>query len=73
MPILVNAYIFILAPKQAPFFIRPLMNVIMGQMNAKIVEPRMKENAKLVSGYLPIIARMELRLMGVVPDRRASR
>jgi len=52
MPILVNAYIFILAPKQAPFFIRPLMNVIMGQMNAKIVEPRMKENAKLIEDHL---------------------
>jgi len=52
MPILVNAYIFILAPKHAPFFIRPLVSVIMNQMTAQIVEPRMRDNAKLIEDHL---------------------
>jgi len=52
MPILVNAYIFILAPKHAPFFIRPLVSMIMGQMTAQIVQPRLKENAQLIEDHL---------------------
>lgn len=48
MPILVNELIFTMIPQQSPFFIRPLMNVVFGQVKSKMTQPRMKIHADLV-------------------------
>jgi hypothetical protein len=44
MPILTKAYIFSLVPKQTPFFIRPIANMIFGQLRTTLIEPRAKED-----------------------------
>lgn len=49
MPILVNKLIFTIIPQQAPFFVRPLLNIVFNTVNDKMIHPRMKTNAELVS------------------------
>jgi len=52
MPILVNELIFTMIPQQSPFFIRPLMNVVFGQVKSKMTQPRMKIHADLIESHL---------------------
>jgi len=52
MPILVNKYIFTKIPQLAPFFIRPLLNLVFDALNAKMIHPRMKTNAELIDAHL---------------------
>lgn len=48
MPIVVNGYIFSLAPKRAPFLMRPLVSIVLSGLSSQLVEPRMKDNFEMV-------------------------
>lgn len=52
MPILVLKYIFTLVPQKAPFFIRPIVNLIFGQLDKQMADPEIKKHSQLVSDLL---------------------
>ncbi|KZS97064.1 thioredoxin-like protein [Sistotremastrum niveocremeum HHB9708] len=52
MPILVNQLIFTIVPERAPFFLRPLLWLVFGQLRAKLTEPRLRENAAWIVSHL---------------------
>ncbi|KAI9465859.1 thioredoxin-like protein [Lactarius psammicola] len=52
MPLLVNRYVFSLAPAQAPFFLRPLLWPLCSMLDAKIVAEPLKESLKYVEDEL---------------------
>jgi len=49
MPVLVNKLIFTKVPEQSPWFIRPVMSLIFGQVGAVLIDPQIKRNAEMVS------------------------
>lgn len=52
MPIIVQGYIFDLVPKKSPFYIRPILNAIFGQMTKRMVQPQIKKHLSMVSPSL---------------------
>ncbi len=49
MPILVNKLIFKIIPERSPFFIRPILQAVFNQVSAKMLDPRLKIHAEMVS------------------------
>ena len=56
MPILVNKLIFQIIPAQAPFFIRPLLWIVFGQVDKQLTVPELKKNHDLASPPPPPFA-----------------
>jgi len=52
MPLLVNKLIFSLVPTRAPFFIRPLLWIIFGQLDKLLIIPELKKNQDLIETHL---------------------
>ncbi|KAG8734721.1 hypothetical protein FRC10_011497 [Ceratobasidium sp. 414] len=52
MPLLVNQLIFTVVPERAPFFIRPILNMVFGMLMSRMVYPRIKENMKMIEAHL---------------------
>ncbi|KAF5356615.1 hypothetical protein D9758_008218 [Tetrapyrgos nigripes] len=52
MPPLVNKLIFSMAPNEAPWFIRPLVRMIMNRMSTGFIEPEIQKHADLVESHL---------------------
>jgi glutathione S-transferase len=48
MPILIQRLIFENAPKNAPFWMRPIVNQVFAQLNKLLVEPEIKKNLTMV-------------------------
>lgn len=49
MPMLVNKLIFHIIPERSPFFIRPILKAAFNQVAAKMIDPRLKIHAEMVS------------------------
>ncbi|TFK41552.1 thioredoxin-like protein [Crucibulum laeve] len=52
MPILVQKYIFDLIPKNTPFYIRPIVNMVFSQLDRQLVQPEIKKNLEYVESHL---------------------
>lgn len=52
MPTLVMSLIFLLAPQQAPFFVRPLVSLVFGQVSTRFVGPDLKRKIAFTQGAL---------------------
>jgi len=52
MPILVLKYIFELIPKNTPFFIRPILNMVFGQLDKLLVQPEIKKHLEMIESHL---------------------
>ncbi|KAG9125717.1 hypothetical protein FRC07_006484 [Ceratobasidium sp. 392] len=52
MPLLVNRLIFTIVPERAPFFIRPILNMVFGMLDSQMISPRIKANIKMVDAHL---------------------
>lgn len=52
MPILVNKLVFSLIPSHAPFFIRPLLWLVFGQVDKQLIAPELKKNNALIDEHL---------------------
>jgi len=52
MPILVQKYVYDLVPKSAPFFIRPIANMIFGQLNTQHIQPELKKHLDMIEAHL---------------------
>ncbi|KAI0791687.1 thioredoxin-like protein [Abortiporus biennis] len=52
MPLLVNKLIFSIAPSKAPFFIRPLLRVVFGALQTKLIDPRLAIHSKYIETHL---------------------
>jgi hypothetical protein len=50
MPILIQRMIFDYVPKNAPFWIRPIVRTVFDQLKKLLVEPEIKKNLKMVCG-----------------------
>ena len=50
MPILIQRMIFDYVPKNAPFWIRPIVRTVFDQLQTLLVEPEIKKNLKMVCG-----------------------
>jgi len=48
MPILIQSIIFDHIPKNAPFWIRPILNRVFAQLNKLLVEPEIKKHVTMV-------------------------
>ncbi len=48
MPLLVNRYIFSLAPGRAPFFLRPLLKFVFSALDAQVVAGPLKASLQYV-------------------------
>ena len=49
MPLLVNKLIFRIIPERTPFFLRPLVKGVFGMLTNKLIDPRLKLHADMVS------------------------
>ncbi|KAF7973908.1 hypothetical protein HWV62_13950 [Athelia sp. TMB] len=54
MPVLVNKLVFQIIPTQAPFFIRPLLWIVFGQVDKQLTAPELKKNHDLASASSPL-------------------
>ncbi|KDR68457.1 hypothetical protein GALMADRAFT_257192 [Galerina marginata CBS 339.88] len=52
MPILVQKYIFDAVPKNVPFYIRPIVNMVFGQLDSRIIQPELKKHLAMVEAHL---------------------
>ncbi|EIN08792.1 thioredoxin-like protein [Punctularia strigosozonata HHB-11173 SS5] len=52
MPILVQKLIFGIIPSRSPFFIRPIVSGIFGQLTKMIVEPQLKTHCEFIEAHL---------------------
>lgn len=52
MPTLVMSLVFQLAPQQAPFFVRPLVSLIFGQVRARFTDPDLKRKIAFTQAAL---------------------
>ncbi|KIM85812.1 hypothetical protein PILCRDRAFT_817024 [Piloderma croceum F 1598] len=52
MPLLVNKLIFSLIPARAPFFIRPLLWMVFGQLDKQILLPQIGKNRDMIETHL---------------------
>ncbi|KAF4616332.1 hypothetical protein D9613_008635 [Agrocybe pediades] len=52
MPIVTQKYIFDFIPKQAPFFIRPILSLVFGQLDKQFVQPEMTKHLTLIEAHL---------------------
>jgi hypothetical protein len=52
MPLLVNKLIFSLIPARAPFFIRPLLWVVFGQLDKQMLMPQIGKNRDMVGPFI---------------------
>ena len=48
MPVLVQKLIFDVVPQRSPFYIRPLVSMIFGQLNKQLVQPEIVKHVALV-------------------------
>jgi hypothetical protein len=48
MPVLVQKLIFDIVPQRSPFYIRPLVSMIFGQLSKQLVEPEIMKHVALV-------------------------
>ncbi|KDR68456.1 hypothetical protein GALMADRAFT_257189 [Galerina marginata CBS 339.88] len=52
MPVLIQKYIFDAVPKKSPFFIRPIANMIFGQLDKLLVIPEMTKHLAMIEAHL---------------------
>ncbi|KIK02890.1 hypothetical protein K443DRAFT_131665 [Laccaria amethystina LaAM-08-1] len=52
MPVLVQKLIFDIVPQRSPFYIRPLVSMIFGQLSKQLVEPEIMKHVALVEAHL---------------------
>ncbi|KZV76601.1 thioredoxin-like protein [Peniophora sp. CONT] len=52
MPLVVNKYIYSLAPGRSPFYVRPLVSMVTGLLDAQLCVPALKNHIKLIEGHL---------------------
>jgi len=52
MPLLVNKLIFSLVPARAPFFIRPLLWMVFGQLDKQMLMPQIGKNRDMIEAHL---------------------
>ncbi|QRV82183.1 glutathione S-transferase [Ceratobasidium sp. AG-Ba] len=52
MPLLVNQLIFTLAPQRAPFYIRPVLNMVFGMLMSQMIYPRIKLHMEMIEKHL---------------------
>ncbi|MES2752813.1 MAG: glutathione S-transferase [Pseudomonadota bacterium] len=52
MPLLVQKLLFTVIPKRAPFFMRPVMKTVFGQLLARVVNPQLKHHISFWEGEL---------------------
>ncbi|KAH9965242.1 thioredoxin-like protein [Russula dissimulans] len=52
MPLLVNRFIFSLAPAQAPFFLRPLVKIVLSALDANVVAGPLNASLKYIEEVL---------------------
>jgi hypothetical protein len=52
MPLLVNKLIFSLVPARAPFFIRPLLWMVFGQLDKQMLMPQIGKNRDMVGPFI---------------------
>ena len=48
MPLVVNKYIYSLVPGQVPFYVRPLVSMVTGLLDAQLCNPALRNHIKLV-------------------------
>lgn len=69
MPILVMGLFFRLAGPQSPWWIRPLISFVTGQLAQKVVFPRLKNHTRIVSGAYskegPLLTYLSLKVVSV--------
>ncbi len=51
MPVLVNKLVFRIVPERAPFLLRPLLRGVFSMLTTRMVDPRLKLHATMVSPY----------------------
>ena len=56
MPLLVNKLIFSIVPSRAPFFIRPLLWMVFGQLDKQMLMPEIRKNRDLVGLFDTLLA-----------------
>ncbi|KIM42129.1 hypothetical protein M413DRAFT_18567 [Hebeloma cylindrosporum] len=52
MPTIFQGYLFDVAPKKAPFFIRPVLNLAFGQLTKMLVQRQMQQNLSMIEAHL---------------------
>lgn len=52
MPTLVMKLVFIIIPTQAPFFVRPIVNIITSQVQQRFTDPDVKRKTKFIADEL---------------------
>ncbi|KAI3613940.1 hypothetical protein CBS9595_004117 [Malassezia furfur] len=52
MPTIVMKFVFMIVPTQAPFFVRPLVNMIASQVQQRFVDPDLRRKVKFVATEL---------------------
>ncbi|KAF5318573.1 hypothetical protein D9619_010837 [Psilocybe cf. subviscida] len=52
MPLLVQKFIFGMIPQHSPFYIRPLLNMVFGQLDRKLVVPEGKKHMQMIEAHL---------------------
>jgi len=52
MPLVVNKYVFGLAPGRAPILLRPLVRTVMNMLLAQMVDPRLKSHMEFIEKHL---------------------
>ena len=52
MPTLVMKFVFMIVPTQAPFFVRPIVNIIASQVQQRFVDPDLHRQVKFVAAEL---------------------
>lgn len=52
MPTLVQKFVMMIVPTQAPFFVRPIVSIITGQVQARMTDPDLKAKTKFTADYL---------------------
>ncbi|KAF8886581.1 thioredoxin-like protein [Infundibulicybe gibba] len=55
MPILVQKIIFDYIPKHSPFFTRPLLHMVFGQLNKKLVQPELRKHISMIESHLETV------------------
>jgi hypothetical protein len=68
MPYLVNFLIYTTVPDRAPLIIRPILRMAFNALISQLIEPRLKENAKMVRINQ---CYYQTNLTRLLPDRRA--
>ncbi|PPQ92140.1 hypothetical protein CVT25_007970 [Psilocybe cyanescens] len=52
MPVLVLKFIFTVVPKKSPFFIRPFLGFVFGQLDKQLVQPQIVKHLRMIESHL---------------------